>query len=72
MSLREDIICEKMRSPQEIRNFLAKHLRMVRHKPSDELYREQIGFVLALRWVLQHDKSYRHYYREKYCREWPE
>ena len=74
-SLRHDIICEKTRSPSEIRNEIAVQLKMWRRfRETCEYTCASIALVRArcLKWVLRHDTSCRKYYKEKYGREWPE
>ena len=71
MSLRSDIICEKTRSPQEIRNELAKHLRIMRRqRPHQSIWRN--GIIAAMKWMLREDISCKDFYKNQYGREYPE
>jgi len=84
MSLRDDIICEKMRSPKEIRKELAdlirtqgKNLAQKNLDHVDTLKKYQLNDQIwmirkVLQWVLRHDESPQEYYRRVYGREWPE
>lgn len=74
MSLRQDIICEKTRSPGEIRRTLAYLWRNRRWALAKQEYTLATTFLIRiemLNWVLRHDTSCRDYYKKQYNREWP-
>lgn len=84
MTLRDDMICEKMRSPKEIRKALADLIRLQRKN----LRQNDLGYLATrqkyqtnnivwklrevLEWTLRHEESPQGYYRRVYGREWPE
>jgi hypothetical protein len=83
MTLRQDIICEKVRSVQEIRKalaFLIREQRKLWSKKADgylemkyqcDTNEKIIRAKEILKWVLQEDLSFRDYYKQQYGREWP-
>jgi len=75
VSLRHDIICEKTRSPGEIRKELAIQLRSWRKfRETFEYHIAEIAMIRIriLKWVLQHDITPKAYYKKQYNRKWPE
>lgn len=72
--LRSDIICEKTRSPFEIRWQLAQQIKYLRGLGKQDSACNYIttGYIRALQWVLKNDVSPQAYYKETYMREYPE
>lgn len=82
--LRSDIICEKIRSPLEIRKELATLIRLQRrllardtrssYIDTNAKYRanDLINLKIELLvWVLRHDVSPQDYYKQEYRRDYP-
>lgn len=72
--LRLDIICEKMRSPWEIRHELACQYKIWRKcRETCEYTLVEIAQIKIriLKWILREDKTPQAYYKEQYGREYP-
>ena len=74
MSFRHDIICEKTRSPGEIRRTLAnlwRNRRWALAKQEYTIANTTLIRIEMLNWVLRHDITPQKYYKKLYSREWP-
>lgn len=71
--LRSDIICEKARSPFEIRWQLAQNIKYLRKLGKQDSVANHVttGYIRALQWVLKNDVSPQAYYKEQYKRDYP-
>jgi hypothetical protein len=66
---RQDLICERQRGTQEIRDELARLIKLHRNLRTDIFKHATEAEIEMLKWVLNHDLPLDKYYRERYNRE---